>query len=138
MVSTNIYSIMDTFFNDGFFPTSGISCPSKPHNVYFSNRDNSLHFEVAAQNTEKENIKVTSKGQVLFISVKPEKKKDIECKYIVHKLSNSDIELEYSLHEKFDMKKVDKKTLGFQEWAVALVSKADKALEAFKMLEEGK
>lgn len=37
----------------------------------------------------------------------------------------------------FDITNVDKKTLGFQEWAVALDSKADKALEAFKMLEEG-
>jgi len=99
-------TILDQFFSDGIIPDTRLDYPSKPHNIYISD-DDTLHFEVAAQNTKKENVKVTGKNQTISIEVNPDvKEHKVTDRYFVKKLSNSPIKLEYKLHDRFDMKNI--------------------------------
>jgi HSP20 family molecular chaperone IbpA len=110
MVGTNLYTFFDTFFDSGDLPNIGITSSSKPHNVYFDKKEQKITFEVAAQNVEKDNISVKGKNQVLIIDIDPPKEKtNADIEYIVNKLCKSRIHLEYTLHDKFDMNKVDVK-----------------------------
>lgn len=108
MTTTYISTLLDRFFNNGYFDSdwiTGLSYPQKPHNVYlYDNGD--LLFEVAAQDVNKDEINVKSKNQNLIIDIERNDKNDDDKNLIIGKLSKSDIHLEYPLNDKYDMTKV--------------------------------
>ena len=106
----NIFEgILDSWYDSTtFFPADwDLKIPSVPHNVMVE-QDGTLVVEVAAGGVEKKDIKVSAHDNVLsiFVSRTENKKKEgEEVRYIVHKLAQSNIDLEYKLSDKMDLSK---------------------------------
>lgn len=88
---------------DKFFPY--------PHNIYYNTSDNSVTFEVSATGADKEDISVSVDDWVLKVVVdkKKDENKENDRQYIVRKLSEKSIHLEYKLSEKYDVEKLNLK-----------------------------
>ena len=98
---------MDSIF-EGVSDHKNFTAPAKPHNIYY-NDENTLVFEVAANGAEKEDISIVGKDQVLSIKINNKEDDTENRNYVVNKLSTGKIELNYQLHDSYDMDQVDVK-----------------------------